>query len=81
MRETTDGFRIAEEDLAIRGAGELLGTRQTGEAMFRVAKLPLDADLLGETERLTRDFRAHRPDWCQTLLDRWTASRERYLSA
>ena len=81
MRETTDGFRIAEEDLAIRGAGELLGTRQTGEAMFRVAKLPLDADLLGETERLTRDFRAHHPDWCQTLLDRWTASRERYLSA
>ena len=81
MRETTDGFRIAEEDLAIRGAGELLGTRQTGEAMFRVAKLPLDADLLGETERLTRDFRAHHPDWCQTLLGRWTASRERYLSA
>ena len=81
MRETTDGFRIAEEDLAIRGAGELLGTRQTGEAMFRVAKLPLDADLLGETERLTRAFRAHHPDWCQTLLDRWTASRERYLNA
>ena len=81
MRETTDGFRIAEEDLAIRGAGELLGTRQTGEAMFRVAKLPLDADLLGETERLTRDFRAHHPDWCQTLLDRWTAARERYLNA
>ena len=81
MRETTDGFRIAEEDLAIRGAGELLGTRQTGETMFRVAKLPLDADLLGETERLARDFRTHHPDWCQTLLDRWTASRERYLSA
>ena len=81
MRETTDGFRIAEEDLAIRGAGELLGTRQTGEAMFRVAKLPLDADLLGETERLTRAFRAHHPDWCQTLLDRWTAARERYLNA
>ena len=81
MRETTDGFRIAEEDLAIRGAGELLGTRQTGEAMFRVAKLPLDADLLGETECLTRAFRAHHPDWCQTLLDRWTAARERYLNA
>ena len=37
MRETNDGFRIAEEDLRLRGGGELLGTRQSGEAMFRVA--------------------------------------------
>ena len=38
MRETTDGFRIAEEDLRLRGPGEILGTRQSGEAGFRVAK-------------------------------------------
>lgn len=81
MRETTDGFRIAEEDLAIRGAGELLGTRQTGDATFRVAHLPRDGDLLGETERLTRELREHHPDYCETLLTRWTASREKYLNA
>ena len=81
MRETTDGFRIAEEDLAIRGAGELLGTRQTGDATFRVARLPRDGDLLGETERLTRELREHHPDYCETLLTRWTASREKYLNA
>ena len=37
MRETNDGFRIAEEDLRLRGGGEVLGTRQSGEARFRVA--------------------------------------------
>ena len=81
MRETTDGFRIAEEDLTIRGAGELLGTRQTGDATFRVARLPRDGDLLGETERLTRVLRERHPDFCEVLLTRWTASREKYLNA
>lgn len=81
MRETTDGFRIAEEDLAIRGAGELLGTRQTGDATFRVARLPRDGDLLDETERLTRVLRERHPDFCEVLLTRWTASREKYLNA
>jgi ATP-dependent DNA helicase RecG len=38
MRETTDGFRIAEEDLRLRGPGEILGTRQSGDVAFRVAK-------------------------------------------
>ena len=37
MRETNDAFRIAEEDLRLRGAGEILGTRQSGEKTFRVA--------------------------------------------
>ena len=39
MRETQDGFRLAEEDLRLRGGGELLGTRQSGEAAFRIATL------------------------------------------
>ena len=46
MRETDDGFRIAEEDLRLRGAGELLGTRQSGMPEFRLADLSLHADLL-----------------------------------
>jgi ATP-dependent DNA helicase RecG len=37
MRETSDGFRIAEEDLRLRGPGEILGVRQSGEAQFRLA--------------------------------------------
>src|SRR5262249_26226080 len=46
MRETQDGFRIAEEDLRLRGPGEVLGTRQSGMADFRIADAALDADLL-----------------------------------
>ena len=54
MRETEDGFRIAEEDLKLRGEGELLGTRQSGMPGFRMADLSAHADLL-ETAR--RDAR------------------------
>ena len=46
MRETNDGFRIAEEDLRLRGAGEMLGTRQSGEMAYRLATPEMMADLL-----------------------------------
>jgi ATP-dependent DNA helicase RecG len=47
LRETEDGFRIAEEDLRLRGEGEVLGTRQSGLPGFRLARLDTDHDLLG----------------------------------
>jgi ATP-dependent DNA helicase RecG len=51
MRETQDGFRIAEEDLRLRGPGEVLGTRQSGVANFRIADAAIDADLLEAARR------------------------------
>jgi ATP-dependent DNA helicase RecG len=53
---TTDGFRIAEEDLAIRGPGELLGLRQAGLPGFRLARLPEDLDLLLQARDDARDL-------------------------
>ena len=47
MRDSEDGFFIAEEDLKLRGPGEVLGTRQSGAPTFRLADLAVHADLLG----------------------------------
>ena len=61
LRETDDGFRIAEEDLRLRGAGEVLGTRQSGLPEFRLADLAAHADLLAaarDDARLVLDARS-----------------------
>src|SRR5260370_4289691 len=49
MRETEDGFRIAEEDLKLRGEGDVLGTRQSGTPGFRIARIDVHAKFLGPT--------------------------------
>ena len=54
MRDTEDGFRIAEEDLRLRGEGDLLGTRQSGMPGFRVARLEFHGKLLGAGARRRR---------------------------
>jgi ATP-dependent DNA helicase RecG len=52
LRDHRDGFRLAEIDLELRGEGEMLGTRQSGLAQFRVARLPEDAELLDGARRI-----------------------------
>ena len=47
MRETEDGFRIAEEDLKLRGEGDVLGTRQSGMPGFRIARIEVHGKLIG----------------------------------
>ena len=66
LRETEDGFRIAEEDLRLRGAGELLGTRQSGLPEFRIAELPAHADLLSIARDDARMILASDPELTST---------------
>jgi ATP-dependent DNA helicase RecG len=77
LRESTDGFRIAEQDLALRGPGEVLGTRQTGLMNFRVAKLPLHDSLLPRVAALARGIQQD-PEIEQQLVERWTGSVQRF---
>jgi ATP-dependent DNA helicase RecG len=81
MRETNDGFLIAEKDLALRGPGELLGTRQTGLAAFRVADLARDADLLPLVQQLGERLLAESPAIAERLVLRWVGGAARYASA
>ena len=56
MRETNDGFRIAEEDLRLRGPGEVLGPRQSGMPEFTLADLSVHGDLLAFARRMAGDI-------------------------
>ncbi len=78
MRETNDGFEIARRDLAIRGPGEVLGTRQTGEMQFRIADLLRDQDLVPGVQALADRLLAEHPDVVAPLVRRWIGHKVQY---
>ncbi len=81
MRRSNDGFVIAEKDLELRGPGELLGTRQTGLAAFRIADLARDARLLPQVAALADTLLAESPGVAEAVIARWVGSAARYASA
>nr|WP_267191120.1 ATP-dependent DNA helicase RecG [Xanthomonas dyei] len=81
MRQTNDGFVIAEKDLELRGPGELLGTRQTGLASFRIADLARDASLLPRVQVLAERLLAEAPEIADRVVARWIGSAVRYAAA
>ena len=81
MRQTTDGFVIAEKDLELRGPGELLGTRQTGIAAFRVADLVRDAALLPAVHRTGDKLLEGYPAQAQAIVERWVGGAARFAGA
>ena len=77
MRETTDGFKIAEKDLELRGPGEVLGTRQTGDMAFRIADLQRDSDLLEGVKQAAQYVLAD-PALSERVITRWLGHGEEY---
>jgi len=78
MRSTTDGFKVSERDLELRGPGELLGTRQTGLVQMKVAELIRDADMLPRVQEVAEYLITHHPETLRPLLRRWIGAGERY---
>lgn len=81
MRDTNDGFRIAEKDLELRGPGEVLGTRQTGQLSFRIADLSRDAHLLPAVQAVGASMLRDHPDKAERLIGRWIGGAARYAHA
>ncbi|WP_426446875.1 ATP-dependent DNA helicase RecG [Siccibacter colletis] len=81
LRDSNDGFVIAQKDLEIRGPGELLGTRQTGNAEFKVADLLRDQALIPEVQRIARHIHEHYPEQAAALVERWMPETEKYSNA
>ena len=78
MRRTNDGFKIAQKDLEIRGPGEVLGTRQTGLQMLKIADLQRDADLIPQASAAAEEIVNQYPDLVEPLIHRWLGDASRY---
>ncbi len=78
MRETSDGFEIARRDLALRGPGEILGTRQTGLLQLKIADLQRDQLLLEEVAATADKLLQSHPAAADALIERWTGAVSRF---
>lgn len=81
LRESNDGFYIAQKDLEIRGPGEVLGTKQTGMAEFKIADLIRDADIIPHVQQLAHNLLVNYPDFVDPLIERWVGDKQMYSKA
>jgi ATP-dependent DNA helicase RecG len=79
MKETNDGFIISEKDLELRGAGELLGTRQTGYRQFKLANLQRDQALLTLLPPISTHLVQNKPEIARSIAQRWLGNFEQFL--
>lgn len=80
LRDTQDGFVISEKDLEIRGPGEVLGTKQTGVAEFKVANLMRDRKMIPTVQYYARRLIVEQPEVATKLIQRWINQREIYTN-
>ena len=78
MRESSDGFVIAQKDLELRGPGEVLGTKQTGLIQFRIADLNRDRELLDEIQKTANYLLKYHPEQAEKIIQRWLGKSEKY---
>jgi ATP-dependent DNA helicase RecG len=78
MRESIDGFYIAQQDLELRGAGEVLGTKQTGLQRLRIANLMRDRHLLPQVQCAAKEILQHYPTIISDLKQRWIGEKEEF---
>jgi ATP-dependent DNA helicase RecG len=81
MKSTQDGFVIAQEDLVLRGPGEVLGTRQTGLMQMRIADLSRDSMLLPKVQQVSETLMEAHPECVDALIHRWIGQAQRYGEA
>ena len=81
MRETDNGFIIAEKDLQLRGPGEVLGTKQTGDMGYRIADLSRDAALLPDVIACSNQLLSEHPELADAIVKRWIGSAVRFAQA
>jgi ATP-dependent DNA helicase RecG len=81
MAETTDGFEIARRDLEIRGPGEFMGARQSGDALLRFADLAHDDALLQRARAVAPRLLDRHPQAAQAQIQRWLGGKLEYLKA
>ena len=81
MRDSQDGFYIAEKDLEIRGTGEILGTKQTGSAEFKVANLMRDRKMIPLVQRYAKQIIVENPPIAEALIKRWLNEKAEYTNA
>ena len=80
LRESSDGFVIAEKDLQLRGPGEVLGTRQTGDMQFKIADIQRDSHMLTSVKSTASMLLKRYPEQANALIDRWLGSKDLYAN-
>jgi ATP-dependent DNA helicase RecG len=78
LRETNDGFVVAQRDLELRGPGEMLGTRQTGLPQYRVADLLRDTALMPAVQQAAETIRTSAPENAAAIIRRWLGNASHY---